>query len=197
MPFQAIKQALDAAGEDGPRPSWGEVMGELWPVISSPLSSGGERLLLDIIRHHGRLRLARTEELPHRMSPEEMIKSLAVQALARWTRLTHQIELKRLELTAASPALQGVIRAVIQTALAGRQQDADDDAITGEEPDIDESDEELTWSVPTHPIPKTPPATAKRRFVARPVGRFGTLTIVREERPRRNRRKEAYELIGQ
>ena len=104
--FLALKRAMGYAGAAGPEPSWGEVMGELWPIISSPLSSDGERLLLDIIKHHGRLCLTETAELPHSLPPEEMLKSLAVQGLARWTRLTYLTELQRLELTASSPALQ-------------------------------------------------------------------------------------------
>ena len=112
--FLVLKRAMGVAGGAGPEPSWGEVMGELWPVISSPLSSAGERLLLDVIHHNGGLRLTETEELPHSLSPDEMLKSLAVQALARWTRLTYLTELQRLELTSSSSALQSVIRAVFR-----------------------------------------------------------------------------------
>ena len=113
--FAVLKRAMGVAGGTGSEPSWGEVMGELWPIISSPLTSAGERLLLDVIHHNGGLRVTETEELPHSLSPDEMLKSLAVQALARWTRLTYLTELRRLERTAASSALQDVIRAVIQT----------------------------------------------------------------------------------
>src|SRR5882724_6956051 len=120
--FLALKRAMGIAGATGPEPSWGEVMGELWPVISSPLSADGERLLLDVIHHHGRLRLTETAELPHSLPPDEMLKSLAVQSLARWTRLTYLSELLRLGLTASSPALQSTVRAVIQTAQAARPQ---------------------------------------------------------------------------
>ena len=77
---------MGATGATGPEPSWGEIMGELWLVISSPLSADGERLLLDVIHHQGPLRLTETAELPHSLPPDEMLKSLAVQALARWTR---------------------------------------------------------------------------------------------------------------
>jgi hypothetical protein len=171
-------------------------MGELWPIISSPLSSAGERLLLDVIHHNGGLRVTETEELPHSLSPDEMLKSLAVQALARWTRLTYLTELQRLELTAASSALQDVIRAVIQTAMAARPEAVEDDAISEEEPEVDEADEGLLWSVWTYQIPKPKPKPATRRLVARPVRRVGNLTLISGERARKNRRKEEFELGG-
>ena len=186
------------AGVAGPEPSWGDVMGELWPIISSPLSLDGERLLLDIIKHHGRLCLTETAELPHSLPPEEMLKSLAVQALARWTRLTYLTELQRLELTASSQALRSTVRAVIETARAARQRDADADAISEEESAVDDVGEELMWSGLPYAlsIPRPKLSGPKRRFVARPVGRFGNWTLVSGERPRTSRRKEQFEPVG-
>ena len=81
--FPVLKRAMGIVGATGPGPSWGDVMGELWPVISSPLSSVGERFLLDVIRYNGSLRLTKTEELPHNKSPNENRKSIAVQRLSR------------------------------------------------------------------------------------------------------------------
>jgi len=184
---------MGVAGGTGPGPSWGEVMGELWPIISSPLSSAGERVLLDLIHHNGGLRLTETEELPHSMSPEEMLKSLAVQGLARWTRLTYVTELRRLELTGASSALKDVIRAVIQTAMGARPKGVEADAISEEEPQVDEADEVPMWSIPAFPKPKPKPKPTTRSLVARPVARFGTLTLISGERPRRSGRKEEIE----
>jgi hypothetical protein len=196
--FFALKRAMGVTGATGQEPSWGEVMGELWPVISSPLSSDGERLLLDVIHHHGRLRLTETAELPHSLPPDEMLKSLAVQALARWTRLTYLTELQRLELTASSPALQSTVRAVIQTAQAARPQEAEADVIAEEEPAVDEAGEEMMWSVPAYPLPSPgpTPSVPPRRLVARPVGRFGNWTLISGGRPRKCRRKEEPEPVG-
>ena len=79
-PFPILHRAM---GEDGPAPSWGEVMSELIPIISRPLSSDDKQVLREVLRYEGRLRLTVTHELPHSLPPEEMLKSLAVQALAR------------------------------------------------------------------------------------------------------------------
>jgi len=99
-------------------------MAELWPVISSPLTSEGERLLLDIICFEGRLQLAVSSELPHSMPPEDMLKSLAIQALGRWTGLAHLHEMQEVQRTTPSSSLSSLVHDVIQQALetAGKQQ---------------------------------------------------------------------------
>src|SRR5262245_32178972 len=55
------------------------------------------------------------------MSPEDMLKSLAVQGLGKWTGLTHLLEMQRVEMTARAPALSSVVRAVIQQARLAAQ----------------------------------------------------------------------------
>jgi hypothetical protein len=195
--FLALKRAMGNAEASGPEPSWGEVMVELWPAISSPLSADSERLLLEVIRHNGGLHLTDTAEVPHSMPPDEMLKSLAVQALVRWTRLTYLAELQRLELTSSSPALQSTVRAVIQTAKAARPQDAEADAISEEEPAVDEPEEEMMWPVLLYPLPSTRPKLSDppRRFVARPIARFGSLTVISGERPNRSRLNQQFEPV--
>jgi hypothetical protein len=51
------------------------------------------------------------------MSPEEMLKSLAIQALGKWTGLAYLSEMRRVEATASSPVLAGIVRAVIREAM--------------------------------------------------------------------------------
>src|ERR1700683_1575441 len=100
--FQILKNAIAIGPVTGPKHRWGELMAELWPVISSPLTWEGERLLLDVIRFEGRLQLVESSELPHSMPPEDMLKSLAIQALARWTGLVHLHEMQRVQVTTPS-----------------------------------------------------------------------------------------------
>lgn len=190
--FPMLNRAMGVVSGTGVEPTWGEVMQELWPVISSPLSPAGERLLLEVIHHNGSLCFNRTDELPHSLSPEEMLKSLAVQALARWTRLTYLTELRRLEIIAQSSALKDVIRAVIQMAMAARSEAIEADAISEQEPSDDQPDERLMWLISMNP--KTKPTT--RRFVVRPVGRFGNLTIISGERVRSKDLKQEFEFAG-
>jgi hypothetical protein len=195
--FLALKRAMGTAGATGLEPSWAEVMGELWPVISLPLSVDGERLLLEVIHHRGQLHLTETSDLPHSMAPDEMLKSLAVQALARWTGLTYLTELQRLELTASSSSLQSTVRAVIQTAQANRPLVTEGDVIFEEELNVDEGEADMVWSVLPYQLSsqRSKPTVHSRRSVTRPVERFGNLTLINSERPRRSRRKEDYELV--
>src|SRR5262249_43121551 len=55
-----------------------------------------------------------SSEMPHSKSPENMLKSLAIQALARWTGLAHLNEMQRVQLTTPSSSLASLIRDVIQ-----------------------------------------------------------------------------------
>ena len=102
--FLALNRAMGYAGVAGPEPSWGDVMGELWPIISVATLLGWRAVAAG---HHQAPRasfcLTETAELPHSLMPEEMLKSLTEQRLARWTRLTYFTELQRLELYCLIP----------------------------------------------------------------------------------------------
>jgi hypothetical protein len=50
------------------------------------------------------------------MSPEEMLKSLAIQALGKWTGLACLPEMQQVAATASSPVLAGIAQAVIREA---------------------------------------------------------------------------------
>ena len=76
----------------------------------------GESLLLEILRFEGRLQIDLSSEMPHSMSPEDMLKSLAIQALARWTGLAHLPEMQRVQLTTHSSSLASLVGDVIQKA---------------------------------------------------------------------------------
>ncbi len=103
--FPAIRHAMNGTDIC----SWDALLGELFPVLATPLSAEGEQLLLDILRFDGQLHLIINDELPHSLTPEDMLKSLAVQGLVKWTELTHRHVLERLEKT-ASPMLASLIR---------------------------------------------------------------------------------------
>ena len=105
---------MDGISPAGQEFRWGDLMKELWPVISTPLTLEGEGLLLDLIRFEGRLHLAVSPEMPHSMPPEDMLKSLAIQALARWTGLAHLNEMQRVQFTTQSSSLASLVSDVIQ-----------------------------------------------------------------------------------
>jgi hypothetical protein len=119
---RVIQPSLTAAKEEY---RWEDILAAMRAVISAPLSSGAEHLLLSVLRFDGRIRLDASSEVPHSMPPEDMLKSLAVQALAKWTGPTYVRAMQRLQATATSPALTSVIRAVIQRMGQPRKQTDD------------------------------------------------------------------------
>jgi hypothetical protein len=115
--LQLITEAIRTGpGAGGAEYHWQDLLAALQSVISAPLSSDAEHLLLSLLRFDGQLRLDATSEFPHSMPPEDMLKSLAVQALGKWAGLTHLREMERVQATTPSPALECVVRAVIQQA---------------------------------------------------------------------------------
>ncbi len=114
--FQSVRRAISGAPAGGYR--WEELLADLWPALSSPLTAEAERLLLEILRFAGRLQIDLSSEMPHSMPPEDMLKSLAIQALARWTGLAHLHEMQRVQLTTQSSSLASLVGDVIQKARA-------------------------------------------------------------------------------
>ncbi len=115
--LEFLQGAFRGNGPSGEEVRWEDLEAALWEVASSPPTPEGEQLLLDIIRFEGRIRLSPTSELPHSLSPEDMLKSLAIQALTRWTALTYLLEIRRTRAVATSPMLTAVARAVAKEIL--------------------------------------------------------------------------------
>lgn len=95
---------------------WEDVLAELEVVLAQPLTPKAEKLMLGLLRFEGELRLTESSELPHSMSPEDMLKSFAVQWLSKKTGLTHLPEMQRVEATAQSPVLASIVRSAIKKA---------------------------------------------------------------------------------
>lgn len=109
-----IIPAIRSAMETGDcKYCWEEVMAELLPLIYSPLTSDVEMLLLEIIRFDGRLRIIESHNMPHSMSPIDMLKSLAVQAIAKWTGFDHLQDILKLQKTTQSSSLASLVNDVI------------------------------------------------------------------------------------
>jgi hypothetical protein len=111
--FRTLKAAM-AAQAAGQPPLWSDLMAELFPAISRPLTWEAEGLLLGVLRFERRLRLTVSSDLPHSMPPEDMLKSLAIQALGRWTGLAYLQEMERVQATTQSSSLSSLVRDVIQ-----------------------------------------------------------------------------------
>ena len=113
-PRQLLQDAI--ATDHGELERWENILAAIRMLTSVRPSSEAERLLLAVLRFGGQLRLDPSSELPHSMSPEEMLKSMAVQALGHWTGLTYISAMQRVQATAVSPVLSGIVRTVIERA---------------------------------------------------------------------------------
>jgi hypothetical protein len=114
--LELIRRAFrcgDAAAEEN---RWEDVEDALWQITEAPPTPEVEKALVGVLRFKGRLRLAPSCELPHSMPPEEMLKSLALQALGKWTGVAYLPEMQQVAATTSSPVLAGIAKAVIREA---------------------------------------------------------------------------------
>jgi hypothetical protein len=93
---------------------WQDLMGAMQAVISAPPDPEAERTLLSVLRSEGTIHLGEGSEGPHSMPPEDMLRSLAIQALTRWTGPAHLEEMRRVEATTPSSALRSIVRDAIR-----------------------------------------------------------------------------------
>ncbi len=119
MPTAAVdmlRQALAGNVPGGNGLLWADLFAAMASIIPSAPTPEVESVLLDILRFDAELPLVPDAEMPHSMAPEEMLKSLALQALGRWTGLTYLRLMQRVQATASSPALAATAKAVIHQA---------------------------------------------------------------------------------
>ena len=112
--LKLLAEALSAGGGTKSEYRWEDFLDAVEAVFAGPFDWEAEKVMLAVLRFDGRLRLSESSELPHSMPPEDMLKSFAIQWLAKETGLTHLLEMQRVEATATSPALASIVRATIR-----------------------------------------------------------------------------------
>ena len=133
------------------------------------------------------------------MSPEEMLKSLATQGLAKWTGLTHLNEMQRVEATSASPVLGSIVRATIKKAQAAKEVGRDLQTI--QELDLNSIGPDVeTWEPvwPTSASSKrvAPGLVFSNRLVNRALDNFGGLTSVHDRATKKRQQRLEPEPVG-
>lgn len=113
---ERLLRAITASPSTRPVWRWQDWLRTLREVISGPLDEKAEQALLAVTRFNDKLVLGKGSSKPHIMSPEEMLKSLAVQALAQRTGLDHLLEMQLVEATTNSSVLASIVRAAIRDA---------------------------------------------------------------------------------
>lgn len=101
-------------GPGEPAYHWHHVLGALHAVCAEPSPESVE-VLRRVAVFEGRYRLDEEAGLPHAMSPEDLLRSLAVQTLAQWDRERHRDVIAR----AAELSDSEHVAAIARSALGG------------------------------------------------------------------------------
>ena len=80
--------------QEGQRYQWPHVLAMLQQVRTEP-SADSEDVLRALAQYEGRLLLDEEAGLPHSMSPEDLLRSLAVQTLGQWNAARHADAIRR------------------------------------------------------------------------------------------------------
>jgi len=199
VPLQNTRTAMTRSAPTGYEPRWNDVQSEFFAACASTLSPELERLLLDILNFTGELQLDETSAMPHRMSPENMLKSLAVQLLGRWTGLTHLSEMQRVEMTTASLPLRSMIQAVITRAKTVKSPAHEIDVIAESDPQHAAGEATSDWSSDwsaERVQSATKVGEGFKGVITRPVGKVGGFTFIRDQNWKQLKRKSEYKFAA-
>ena len=120
--FRALKAAISPGTAGVPAPRWADVLRDMAAATYSKRTHEAEQLMLAALQFGGELRIVVDDvsEMPHGMTPEDMIRSLAAQTLGAWTGSHYRPTLRRVAATVTSATLVSIIEAVIENATAGK-----------------------------------------------------------------------------
>lgn len=108
-----LRRVIAQPPKRGERFGWHHIIVALHHVAADP-STEAERLLQQVVAYTGELPLDRRWDLPHSMSPESMIQSLALQSLARRNKRKHHDLIARVARTTQSDLLAAIVRSSLK-----------------------------------------------------------------------------------
>jgi hypothetical protein len=92
---------------------WQEIVAAMADITKTQTEEA-EELLVKILESEGAIQLAPESDIPHAMSPKDMLKSLAIQSLSKWTGRKHIRAFERVYVTTKSPILAGTAKVHIE-----------------------------------------------------------------------------------
>lgn len=92
---------------------WHQVLGIL-EALRQNRTPAAEAAFRRLARFRGRLRVDPSHGLPHAMSPEELVRFVAAQQLARWDRRRHRAVIREVSRRAETDVVRRVTRILSQ-----------------------------------------------------------------------------------
>jgi hypothetical protein len=111
--IRLIQELLSPSTREKREFLWQEIRAAMAEITKTQTRSA-EDVLLHLLELEGPIRLAPQSDIPSVMSPEDMLKSLAIQFLSRWTGRKHLKALERVKEKTASPTLSRIAMAEIE-----------------------------------------------------------------------------------
>ena len=106
---QHLRRLLAGGLIEGRRPRWTHAL-SLMKAVTDERSAESEALLREVALFDGKFLLDEEAGLPHAMSPEDMLRSLAAQTLAKWDRRRHRDVIRQVSRTASSGLAAAIVR---------------------------------------------------------------------------------------
>ena len=106
---QHLRRLLAGGLIEGRRPKWTHALW-LMKTVGDQRSPEAEALLREVARFDGKFLLDEEAGLPHSMSPEDMLRSIAAQTLAGWDRRRHRDVIRRVSSTAGPGLAAAIVR---------------------------------------------------------------------------------------
>ncbi|MEP7325490.1 MAG: hypothetical protein ABI836_06040 [Gemmatimonadota bacterium] len=107
-----VQRLLNTPASGKPPYHWHQVLGML-TAVTQTRSAAGEAALRRIAVFSGKLRLDPSHGLPHAMPPEDLIRLVAIQQLARWDRRKHRDVICRAAEVTETDAVRRLAKALV------------------------------------------------------------------------------------
>lgn len=106
---QHLRRLLAGGLIEGRRPKWTHALW-LMKTVGDERSPESEALMREVALFDGKFLLDEEAGLPHSMSPEDMLRSIAAQTLAGWDRRRHRDVIRHVSKTAGPGLAAAIVR---------------------------------------------------------------------------------------
>jgi len=106
---QHLRRLLAGGLIEGRRPRWTHALW-LMKTVSEEQSPESEAVLREVALFDGKFLLDEEAGLPHSMSPEDMLRSIAAQTLAGWNRRRHRDVIRHVAKTTGPGLAAAIVR---------------------------------------------------------------------------------------